>query len=116
MLTAFYKKWVHLDTLCLYDPFLFVLHAGGAFLWFVVWLGEAGSHIGEMYALIFAATLIYIGIQSSQRNNLMKLVRSELKLSSGVCHLVPSLSWFYWQFVSKVKLASIWVSFEMVKC
>ncbi|MDR6549664.1 metal-dependent hydrolase [Paenibacillus qinlingensis] len=98
-LRPFTKKWIHLDTLCLYDPFLFVLHGAGAILWFVVWRGEAGSHIGEMYALIFAATLLYIGTQASQRNALMKLVEKEIKLTTGVCRLVPSLSWFYWQFI-----------------
>ncbi|OCT14251.1 hydrolase [Paenibacillus pectinilyticus] len=98
-LRPFTKKWLHLDTLCLYDPFLFVLHAGGALLWFVIWGGENAAYIGEMYAVIFAISLFYIAIQSSQRNKIMKLVRNELNLSSGVCHLVPTLSWFYWQFV-----------------
>ncbi|NQX63232.1 metal-dependent hydrolase [Paenibacillus qinlingensis] len=98
-LRPFTKKWIHLDTLCLYDPFLFVLHAVGAILWFVVWRGEAGSHIGEMYALIFAATILYIATQASQRKALVKLVQNELKLTTGVCRLVPSLSWFYWQFI-----------------
>jgi inner membrane protein len=98
-LRPFTKKWIHLDTLCLYDPFLFVLHALGAVLWFVVWRGQAGSHIGEMFALIFATTLLYIAFQASQRHNLIKRVRTELNLSTGDCHLVPSLSWFYWQFI-----------------
>ncbi|CAH1196645.1 putative protein YfhP [Paenibacillus allorhizoplanae] len=98
-LRPFTKKWVHLDTLCLYDPFLFTLHAAGVILWFALWGGVAGSHIGEMFALIFAASLLYVCFQKSQRNKLIKHVYSELKIPTGVCHLVPSLSWFYWQFV-----------------
>ncbi|WP_327205275.1 metal-dependent hydrolase [Paenibacillus sp. Root444D2] len=95
----FSQKWFHLDTLCLYEPFLFGLHGLGVLLWLFIWQGNGGSHIGEMFALIYAATFLYIAIRASQRNRFVKLVKSELNIADGICHLIPSLSWFQWQFV-----------------
>ncbi|BFT71626.1 metal-dependent hydrolase [Paenibacillus sp. P36] len=98
-LRPFSSKWHHLDTLCLYEPFLFVLHTVGVLIWIFVWRGSGGLHIGEMFALIYVATFFYIAIRSEQRKRFVKLVKKELNLEDGICHLIPSLSWFRWQFV-----------------
>ncbi|MEC0228379.1 metal-dependent hydrolase [Paenibacillus alba] len=92
-------KWFHLDTLCLYEPFLFALHTLGILVWLFVWGGSGGSHIGEMFGLIYGASFFYIAIRASQRKRLIESVKNELKLSDAICHLIPSLSWFHWQFV-----------------
>ena len=70
----FLQKWIHLDTLCLYDPFLFVLHARWrthlvirlAWRWRAVISGRCSR-------LIYAATFFYIAIRASQRKRFMKL-------------------------------------------
>ncbi|WNR42270.1 metal-dependent hydrolase [Paenibacillus roseipurpureus] len=98
-LRPFSKKWLHLDTLCLYEPFLFALHALGAGVWFFAWHGGGGSYVGEMFALIYAAAIFYMAIRTMQRNRHVKRVKIALNREDGICHLVPSLSWFLWQFV-----------------
>ena len=92
------KKWFHLDTLCLYEPFLFGIHAISVLLWLLIWRGSSESLIGEIFAWIYGITFVYIAIRSLQRYNLVNRVKSELG-RDGICHLIPGLSWFHWQFV-----------------
>ncbi|GFZ88329.1 hypothetical protein GCM10008018_38110 [Paenibacillus marchantiophytorum] len=98
-LRPFSKKWFHLDTLSLYEPFLFGLHSAGLLIWLFVWGGAGGAHIGEMFALIYAVSFFYIAIRAAQRKRNIQLVQSKLNLAEGTCHLIPSLNWFQWQFV-----------------
>ncbi|MGG1514949.1 metal-dependent hydrolase [Paenibacillus oryzisoli] len=98
-LRPFTRRWLHLDTLCLYEPFLFGLHAFGAVIWFALWHGAEGAYVGEMFALIYAASFFYIWVRFRQRSRYIAGVRRELGLADAVCHLIPTLSWFKWQFV-----------------
>ncbi|MFC5453092.1 metal-dependent hydrolase [Paenibacillus aestuarii] len=92
------KKWFHLDTLCLYEPFLFGLHSAGLLLWIFLWQLHGGSLIGVMFAWIYGITFAYIAIRFVQRHSLIRRVKSALQ-RDGICHLIPGLHWFHWQFV-----------------
>jgi len=92
-LRPFSRTWLHLDTLCLYEPFLFALHGGGLAVWAL-----GGAQPGPMFAVIYGVTALYAAIRSVQRRQLVRLVQRELG-QTGVCHVIPGLSWRRWQFV-----------------
>ncbi|UJF35984.1 metal-dependent hydrolase [Paenibacillus hexagrammi] len=92
----FSKKWNHLDTLCLYEPFLFGVHAIGAIAWIS---GLVTGHMtGWMFAWMYALTFIYIGIRYLQRKALIRMIKWQLQ-REGQCHVIPGLHWFRWHFV-----------------
>lgn len=93
----FSKKWYHLDTLSLYEPFLFCIHSSGALIW---WIG--GGNPGLMFLGIYAVTFLYIAVRSLQHSRLVQKVKREIG-QDGICHVVPSLNWFRWQFVLETK-------------
>ncbi|NEW06473.1 metal-dependent hydrolase [Paenibacillus sp. SYP-B3998] len=101
-LRPFSKKWFHLDTLCLYEPFLFGIHTVGVMLWLLVWMGSNQAHVGAMFAIIYGVSVIYIAIRFIQRFHLVKRVSFHIN-QKGICHLIPGLSWFHWQFVLEGK-------------
>lgn len=91
----FSKRWHHLDTLPLFDPFLFAAHAAGLLLWIT---GKSAP--GPMFLGIYTASFAYIGIRWLHHASVVSMVRRELNLEPEViCHVVPSLWWFHWQFV-----------------
>ncbi len=89
----FTRKWVHLDVLCLYEPFLFVLHAGGLAAWlFTEW--EPGMLFAEIYAVTFA----YIALRTLQHQRTRSGFLKRYGMQ-GTCHLIPTLNWFRWQYI-----------------
>ncbi|WP_284639935.1 metal-dependent hydrolase [Paenibacillus silviterrae] len=93
----FSKRWHHLDVLALFEPFLFALHAAGLVAWVAT-----DSNPGVMFLTIYVMTFLYIGIRTLQHSQLIGCVRQELS-PDGVCHVVPSMHWFRWQFVLETK-------------
>jgi inner membrane protein len=89
----FSKRWYHLDTLALYEPFLFLIHSAGVLFWIF-----KASNPGGMFLLIYGVTFLYIALRYIQHAALVGKVKRDLKLE-GICHVVPSLSWFHWQFI-----------------
>lgn len=88
------QKWLHLDTLCLFDPYLFVLHASGCILW--------ASDIavpGPMFAIIYTITVFYIGWRLLISRKVKRLLRESFGISTGIT-LVPSLLGYSWQFTA----------------
>ncbi|MCZ8513125.1 metal-dependent hydrolase [Paenibacillus filicis] len=92
-LRPFNKRWHHWDILSLFDPFLFAIHAAGL----VVWL-NSGWNPGWMFAGVYGITFVYIAIRALYQRRVVSRVRRELSME-GICHVVPSLHWFRWQFV-----------------
>jgi inner membrane protein len=98
-LRPFSQRWHHLDTLSLFDPFLFAVHAAGLLLW------AAGlAKPGPMFFVIYAATLVYIGIRWLHHGSVVRMVKRKIG-QDGICHVVPSLWWFHWQFVMETEIA-----------
>jgi inner membrane protein len=89
----FSAKWVHLDILALFEPILFALHAIGLGIWFVT-----GINPGVLFMSIYLLSILYIGIRAYQHHLLVRRVYTVLG-HQGICHVVPSLHCFRWQFV-----------------
>lgn len=89
----FSQRWHHLDTLSLFEPFLFAVHTAGLLLW-----ASGAAKAGPMFLGIYAATFVYIGIRWLHHGAVVRKVKRELRME-GICHVVPSLWWFHWQFV-----------------
>lgn len=91
------EKWHHFDILALFDPFLFVLHLSGLLIWLL-----SDVNAGYMFLGIYAVTFLYIGVRALQHARLVCRVR-EFFSEDGICHVVPSLHWFRWQFVLETR-------------
>ncbi|MDF2960949.1 MAG: metal-dependent hydrolase [Paenibacillus sp.] len=86
-------KWNHLDILSLFDPYLFVLHAAGLLAWIFT-----GLPPGPLFAAVYGITVVYIAVRAAHHSQMITKVRKQLQLD-GICHVLPGLSWFRWQFV-----------------
>ncbi|GIQ68237.1 metal-dependent hydrolase [Xylanibacillus composti] len=87
------RKWVHLDILCLYEPFLFGLHAAGLAAWLVTdWPP------GPLFAAVYASTFAYIALRALHHRHSLVTFRKRYGIY-GSCHLIPTLNWFRWQYI-----------------
>lgn len=75
------------------DPFLFAIHLTGLVLWMTTELKSA-----PMFLCIYTITFLYIGVRGIQHDRLVRKVREHFR-ENGICHVVPDLHWFRWQFV-----------------
>ncbi|ULL15723.1 metal-dependent hydrolase [Paenibacillus sp. H1-7] len=91
----FSQKWHHLDVLSLFEPGLFLLHSAGLLLWL---LNVPGIPFGWMFAGIYAVTFMYIGVRTVQHRQAVEVVRRHVGFD-GVCHVLPGMLWYRWQFV-----------------
>lgn len=89
----FNRNWHHMDVLSLFDPFLFLIHVLGLICWATTSLFPA-----LIFTIIYGLTVIYIALRTIYHHQVVKHVQKELK-QIGLCHIVPSLHWFRWQFV-----------------
>lgn len=95
------RKWVHLDALCLFDPYLFGLHAAGACLWLLRVLPPA-----PLFLTVYTLTILYISWRLAAR----RLIRRRLRLRFGLngrLTMVPSLSGRSWQFSAELDDRSV---------
>ncbi|MFC0214699.1 metal-dependent hydrolase [Paenibacillus chartarius] len=90
----FSKQWHHLDILPLFDPFLFAVHSIGVIAWMT-----GAAEPGRLFLAVYLLTFAYIGVRAWHHAHTVRLVKKELEIEQGVCHIVPSLWWFHWQFV-----------------
>lgn len=93
-LRPFSRKWWHLDALCLFDPYLFGTHAIGLTLWLLDVFPP-----GPMFALIYAATMIYIAIRLRLKWLIKRRLKRQLGVSAGIT-LIPGLTGVSWQFTA----------------
>lgn len=93
----FTKRWLHLDVLSLFDPFLFVLHVAGLLSWF----GTDASP-GLVFSTLYGITFLYIALRVIHHRHVVRLVQRVIG-EQGICHVIPSLNWFHWQFVMETK-------------
>jgi inner membrane protein len=89
----FSQKWFHMDVLSLYEPFLFLIHVLGL----VGWIFTSYSP-STIFGAVYAVTLVYILVRMFHHYLVVKRVKFELN-QEGICHVIPDLHWFRWQFV-----------------
>lgn len=87
------RRWVHLDVLAIFEPFLFAVHAVAA-VWWLAFGGEAQI----LFPAAYGITLLYIAVRAWQHMRLIRRVTTALD-TSGVCHVIPSFHPFHWRFV-----------------
>lgn len=93
-LLPFKKAWLHLDTLCLTDPFLFILHA-------VVGIGcLLGLWSYEQWACVGAwvITIVYVIWRVVHHEIVVYRVRKRHRRWRAL-HVLPGLWWFRWYYV-----------------
>ncbi|UFJ42262.1 metal-dependent hydrolase [Brevibacillus humidisoli] len=95
------KKWVHLDILAIFEPFLFLLHITGLLLW----LGTTWEP-SLIFVGVYGATALYVAVRAWQHSRLVQqLKRSFSQLKA--CHVLPSFHWFHWSFVVETETCFI---------
>ncbi|RED60301.1 metal-dependent hydrolase [Cohnella lupini] len=93
-LLPFRKQWLHLDAVCLTDPFLLLLHTSTAI----------GSLIGiwpaPQWACAFAwgITFVYMLWRVVHHEMVVRRVKRKYRRWRAV-HVLPGLWWFRWQYV-----------------
>lgn len=88
-----HKKWLHLDILSIFEPFLTAVHGSGLVLWLVMRHDPA-----RVFTWVYALSLAYIGLRALQHALLLHKVRRLLKVE-GVYHVLPDVLGYRWSFV-----------------
>ncbi|TVY10129.1 metal-dependent hydrolase [Paenibacillus cremeus] len=91
------RQWCHLDFLALFEPLLFVIHAIGIVLWVFTDFAP-----GTVFATIYAATFVYIGLRFLHHRSVLQRISHVLKLE-GSYQALANMHWFRWQFVVETK-------------
>lgn len=92
-LRPFSKKWVHLDVLTIFDPYLFGAHAAALALW----LGGRLDPVA-IFPPLYAATALYIAWRAWRHRRWVKRLRRMFQ-ATGACYVMPCLHWSKWSFV-----------------
>lgn len=93
-LLPFRKEWLHLDAICLTDPFLVILHAMSAIgsivdLWpFPQWAS----------AFAWVITIVYVAWRAVHHELIVRRVKRRYRRWRAV-HVLPGLWWFRWQYI-----------------
>ncbi|WCK54878.1 metal-dependent hydrolase [Aneurinibacillus sp. Ricciae_BoGa-3] len=89
----FSRKWIHLDILAIFEPVLFLLHAGGLIFWLSLHYSPAPIFVG-----VYAASFSYIGLRAWHHALVLQKVAACLAIT-GIIQVLPTFSWFHWRFV-----------------
>lgn len=93
-LLPFRKEWLHLDAICLTDPFLVAVHAGAI----VASLPGGVDASPWLFAGAWSITAAYVGWRIAHHAIVARRVRRRYRRALAV-HVLPGLWWFRWQFL-----------------
>lgn len=88
------RGWLHLDSLCLTDPFLLLLHGTAA----VVWLAGGWSAPGTAFLAVWLATGAYALLRIAHHALAVRHVERQFPGAIAV-HVLPDLLWHRWHYV-----------------
>lgn len=88
------KGWLHLDSICLTDPTLLLVHGTAAIVWAVGWKG----HPGEACMAAWALTALYAFWRISYHAIVVRRIRNRFRGWTAV-HVLPDLLWHKWHYV-----------------
>ncbi|HZG77495.1 MAG TPA: metal-dependent hydrolase [Paenibacillus sp.] len=94
-LRPFRKRWIHLDALTIFDPYLFVSHACAAALW----LGGAVEP-APLFPSLYAGTALYIAFRVWRQRRRLRRLREALGQPS-VYYVMPCMIPWRWSFVAE---------------
>lgn len=93
-LLPFKRGWLHLDALCLTEPFLLIVHAGAL----IGWLAAGGSRAALLCGFAWGTTAMYalwrIGYHGLAVRRIKRRFRSWIAV-----HVLPDIRWFRWHYV-----------------
>ncbi|QHW34514.1 metal-dependent hydrolase [Paenibacillus rhizovicinus] len=93
-LRPFTRKWLHLDVLCLFDPYLFAAHGAAALLWLFGY-----SQAVAVFEFVYAMTAAYLLWRIVVYRNVMAHISAHYKLDRAHITMLPTFFGTAWQFV-----------------
>ncbi|REE80052.1 inner membrane protein [Paenibacillus taihuensis] len=91
----FTKRWLHLDVLPLFDPYMFGAHSAAVLLW----ITGAVPDPARMFLVIYALTLIYMQWRLLISRSVIRSLCTTYGAEQEQITLTPSLFGTTWQFV-----------------
>ncbi len=91
----FIHKWLHLDILSIFEPFLFLVHLLGVLLWLF-----SEYDPGKIFLAVYLISFLYILLRFYQHHKKISELKEFFQLP-GSYHLFPDFNfhWFHWRFV-----------------
>ena len=88
-LRPFSKKWLHLDVLSLFDPYLFTAHGVAALLWLFGF-----DHVALVFQLLYALTVMYLAWRIVIYRKVIHKLRKIYGLKKGSI-TIPLTPWYF---------------------
>lgn len=98
VLRPFSKKWISLDIINIFDPFIFVIHLSSILIWIID--NRLGSYI---FIITFALTIIYILWRSIIHSMTVKYLKTSYNLK-GKITLLPTIKWSVWNIIEETSI------------
>lgn len=95
-LYPFRDKWVALNAIFIFDPFIFAAHLVGFMLW------AAGQQPGRVFLWIYGIIAVYYYWRIQAQKRTTELVRQRIG-KTGTYTIIPTISWNQWTFVAKTE-------------
>ncbi|KQL44856.1 hydrolase [Brevibacillus choshinensis] len=95
-LYPFRDKWVALNAIFIFDPFIFTAHLVGFMLW------AAGLEPGRLFLWIYVIIAVYYYWRIQAQKRTTELVRQRIG-KSGIYTIIPTISWTQWTFVARTE-------------
>jgi inner membrane protein len=92
------RKWLHLDALCLTEPFLLMLHGGAL----IGWLAAGGRRAGVICGFAWATTALYAAWRIGCHELAVRRIKKRFHGWKAV-HALPDLRWFRWHYVVQME-------------
>jgi inner membrane protein len=93
-LSPFNRKWIALNVMFIFDPFIFLMHLVGFMLWM------AGANPGPVFLWIYLLIACYYAVRWQARNKALRQLQDALQIK-GSYTVFPTMSWSQWNFLVK---------------
>ncbi|KXG42762.1 metal-dependent hydrolase [Tepidibacillus decaturensis] len=94
-LRPFSQKWIALNTINIFDPFIFVSHIVGILIWSFEWLDPK-----ILFSLLYLLTIIYLVWRLCFHHNLISTLRQDYKVT-GKITILPTIQWTTWNVIEE---------------
>ncbi|MBO7746043.1 metal-dependent hydrolase [Paenibacillus sp. MWE-103] len=89
------RKWLHLDALPLFDPYLFAGHAAAALLWL-----SSYPHAVLVFMLVYALTAVYLAWRLAVNRVVLRKLAAHYGMDEANVTMLPTLLGASWQYVA----------------
>lgn len=94
-LRPFTRKWLHLDALCLVDPYLLAAHGTAALLW-----AFGYRHAAAVFPWLYALSAVYLIWRLAVNRRVRRSLCRQYRMESSRITLLPTFFGKSWQFVA----------------